>query len=56
MKGALFLIVCVIGAGIEWLGGYNFDQRNDVVAVNTFVILLCAVVAEGTFNANAWVK
>lgn len=39
---AIFLCVCLLGAAIAWLAGFNFDQRNDNVAMGTLITLAIA--------------
>ena len=44
---AVFVVGCAIGAGIAWTGGFDFDQRNWLVAMWTGIVILCAAIAAG---------
>lgn len=44
--GVAFLLVCIFGAGIAWLAGYDFNTRGPGVAFCTVFVLLAAVMAE----------
>ena len=44
--GARFALVCIAGAGLAWLGGFNFDQRGLGVAFISLFVCVLGVLAE----------
>lgn len=48
-----FIIFCLLGAGLMWIGGFNFNQRNPDVAFGCFMILAVATGAAVIVKVDA---
>ena len=44
--GVWFALVCIAGAGLAWLGGFNFDHRGLGVAFISLFVCILGVLAE----------
>ena len=42
LRAILFVVTCLLGAFLMWLGGYDFETRNPLVAYGALLIMFLA--------------